>query len=520
MNCSNGQKNGGINMQNFMITLLTCSALMSSLGLCYMAVTPLLEKRYSTKGRYYAWLMIVVGLIIPFRPQFQSSIIKITPTNTITPVIQIGNKAPIISPIEHTVLHATPPSLSISLWQVVALIWIVGVVGAWGYYFIKHYRFLTMVKRWSEPITNQQALSLLQNLKKELGISKEIAFQQCLCIGSPMLVGFIHPCILLPKTDFEGEGLYFILKHELVHYRRKDLWYKLLVLIATALHWFNPIVYLIASSIEGLCEMSCDEEVVRSTDADKRQYYSEAILNVARYHCELKTKLSTNFYGGKKNMKKRILSIMDISKKRAGIVVVCVIALLTLGTGTAFVVNATSEPASNYRCPLTVTSTTNAGDTILNYQLECLAYDKDGKPLELDWDWDTLVTTNDGFEGGIDIGNTPNSSKAYQFIYMGNSPSMWDDIFLYKAIEMDEDIRELAMDMKQYSWISIDGIQNNGYILFDKWNQSISEDDGNYIIYCIKSVTFEDETVWENPEYDKWVSDYEGKNVDPEILSL
>ncbi len=455
-------------MQNYMITLLLCSALMSALGLFYMSMTPLLAKRYSTKGQYYAWLMIIVGLIIPFRPQFDNSIVNITPTNTITPVIQIGNNAPILSPTEYTVARISALSPSVSLWQVITMIWIAGVVAVLVHYSIKHYRFLTMVKRWSDPITNHQALSLLQTLKKELRISKEIGFRQCLCVGSPMLIGFIHPCILLPKADFEEEELRFILKHELFHYRRKDLWYKLLVLIATALHWFNPVVYMIARTIEVLCEMSCDTEVVRCTDADKRQYYSEAILNVARYHTKLKTNLSTNFYGGKKSMKKRILSIMDTSKKRTGIAVVCAIVLLTLGTGTVFAVNASSESTSNrlenseseYRWGMNVSSVTNTGELILDYELVCLAYDEDGQPQKINWDLDTLVPTNNGLQGGI-VTDKSSATTMKKFIYMASSTSILGDI-----------------------------------------------DD----------ITFADGTVWENPEYEKWISDYEGKSVDIEFL--
>lgn len=52
-------------MQNFIITLLICSITMSALALLYMAATPLLAKRYSVSGRYYAWLIFVIGLIIP-----------------------------------------------------------------------------------------------------------------------------------------------------------------------------------------------------------------------------------------------------------------------------------------------------------------------------------------------------------------------------------------------------------------------------------------------------------------------
>jgi beta-lactamase regulating signal transducer with metallopeptidase domain len=56
-------------VENFIITLLICSVAMSGIGLLYMACTPFLAKRFCEKGRYYAWLIIIIGLIIPFRPQ-------------------------------------------------------------------------------------------------------------------------------------------------------------------------------------------------------------------------------------------------------------------------------------------------------------------------------------------------------------------------------------------------------------------------------------------------------------------
>lgn len=53
-------------MQSFILMLLTGSAAMSVVILLYMAIMPLLAKRYSVTGSYYAWLIIVAGLIIPF----------------------------------------------------------------------------------------------------------------------------------------------------------------------------------------------------------------------------------------------------------------------------------------------------------------------------------------------------------------------------------------------------------------------------------------------------------------------
>ena len=325
-------------MQEFMITLLTCSAAMSILALMYMAVTPILAKRYSVKGRYYAWLIIVGGLIIPFRPHFSNAFVKVdVPSGTATPIIQIGNGTPVTIPAENAVFSSA--ALSISWWQIATAVWLGGMIIYLTYHAVKHYRFTKMTGRWSEKIIEERTLVLLQNLKTEMDISKQINLYSCSSVGTPMMIGFVTPRILLPKTNIVQDELRFILKHELFHYKQKDLWYKCLILAATAVHWFNPIVYLMARAINVQCELSCDAEIVKSADADTRQYYSETIIGIVRYQSKLKTALSTNFYGGKKGMKKRISSIMDMSRKKTGVAIICGVLLVTLGTGFAFAAN-------------------------------------------------------------------------------------------------------------------------------------------------------------------------------------
>lgn len=318
-------------MQQFIITLLICSVTMSVLALFFMVVTPLLAKRYSAKGRYYAWLIIVVGLIIPFRLQFDQAIVKVEMPIATAPIIQIGNGVPSPIPIETVVTTSILPG--VSLWQILAAIWLVGMIGYITYHIIKHIRFVKMAKRWRNEVANEETLAMFETLKREMKISKRIGLYFCPCVGSPTMLGFLSPYILLPKLDLAKDELRFILKHELVHYKRKDLWYKCLVLAATAVHWFNPVVYLSAKAINVLCEISCDTEVVYSTDIDTRQRYSETIIGVIRYQSKMQTALSTNFYGGKKGMKKRIFSIMDITRKKAGAMVLFAILACTVLTG-------------------------------------------------------------------------------------------------------------------------------------------------------------------------------------------
>lgn len=136
----------------------------------------------------------------------------------------------------------------------------------------------------------------------------------------------------------------------MVHFKRKDLWYKSLVLIAAAIHWFNPLIYLIVKAIDIQCELSCDAEVVRNMGADIRLSYSETIIGVVRYKSSIATAFSTNFYGGKKGMKSRIFSIMDTGKKKTGLVILCVALMLTVGTGAAFAAErGNTEPARKYQ---------------------------------------------------------------------------------------------------------------------------------------------------------------------------
>lgn len=80
-------------MKGFMVMLLICSVTMSAAALFYMAATPLLAKHYSVKARYYSWLVIIIGLIIPFRPKFGNTLVRVNvPDSPAVPVIRLGNR--------------------------------------------------------------------------------------------------------------------------------------------------------------------------------------------------------------------------------------------------------------------------------------------------------------------------------------------------------------------------------------------------------------------------------------------
>ena len=90
---------------------------------------------------------------------------------------------------------------------------------------------------------------------------------QSAAIPVPLVVGLLRPRILLPERELSPEQWEGVLTHELVHWRRHDLWIKWLAVLARAVHWFNPAVWWLVCRLEQDCELSCDEQTVRRWDS-------------------------------------------------------------------------------------------------------------------------------------------------------------------------------------------------------------------------------------------------------------
>jgi len=381
-------------MHNFMVMLLACSFVMSLIALFYMALNPLLAKRYSEKGRYYVWLIILLGLIIPIRPQWNNALIRLDmPSEAVQPIFeisseQVGNGLSFIyvpQTAETTPIASAAANISLNWWQVAFAVWLFGLVTFLGFHYVNHYFFMKRVKRWSKEISDDKPAALLESLKTEMGITRHISLMLCEGIGSPMMLGFVKPRILLPTADLAQDELCFILRHELVHYKRRDLFYKLVVLIATAIHWFNPIIYVVAKAINAGCELSCDAEIVQNADDNTRRQYSETIIGIVRYKSKFKTVLSTTFYGGRNGMKNRIFSIMTTSKKRTTLgsmsLALALVSVLTIGTLTAF---AAERPQPEIGRPMQNIGRFVDGGFVPNPEWEEMLQDSEVRFYELD----------------------------------------------------------------------------------------------------------------------------------------
>lgn len=95
------------------------------------------------------------------------------------------------------------------------------------------------------------------------------------------------------------------------------MFYKWLIQITLCIHWFNPFVYLIARETGRLCELSCDEEVIKKLDEKGKKEYGNTLLNMANTEKKFKNPIaSVTLNEGKKLLKERLDKIMVFKKKQ------------------------------------------------------------------------------------------------------------------------------------------------------------------------------------------------------------
>ena len=148
---------------------------------------------------------------------------------------------------------------------------------------------------------------------------------------TPMMLGVIRPKIVLPYREYNEELLLNILRHELTHYRRFDTLYKWASVAVLSVHWFNPITWFIRREINRSCEMSCDEMLLRSMNKDEKQSYGNSLLVMAASSALPSAVVATSFATEKKNLKERLVQIMNY--KKSGTRMLAAVLTVTLLTG-------------------------------------------------------------------------------------------------------------------------------------------------------------------------------------------
>ena len=207
-------------------------------------------------------------------------------------------------------------------------LWVAVSLVLWNVWRLLRYRRL--IEQAGNKV-NSRLQQIAEEEARLAGIGGEIRLLASPLAQSPMLVGFFCPTILLPSEHLPDGNARFILAHELTHFRRKDLWKKLLFLMVRCAHWFNPIVYLLNRDFSRWLETSCDEYVVSSLDRDQRKEYGRLLIDCAPASRYAGPKLYVSLASCRYKLKRRISIMLNSDKKSRSLLGLVLAVALVVG---------------------------------------------------------------------------------------------------------------------------------------------------------------------------------------------
>ncbi len=326
-----------------MKTLLTLSVGGSVLGVILMIMRKCTGGKLSSRFYYRAWLLVLLRFILPLQGLFQlrtpapeivpSAIyspaptpqVKISVVPAFAEAVPSENRAPLTSETE----KKNPSAMKAS--DILPIIWLAGAVTAFMIPAFSYFRFSkairkTLIRARAEDFAVYDALT--ERRRPKLARSKTV--------HTPMTFSLVSPVLVLPDAEYAENTLKYILTHELTHFRRRDIARKWFTLLVFSVHWFDPFVYLFKRELDTLCELSCDETLIRKMGREEKREYGETLLTVAENAVELPPVLATGIVESRKNLKERLTQIMKYRKKgKIAVIAAALAALILAGCGAA-----------------------------------------------------------------------------------------------------------------------------------------------------------------------------------------
>lgn len=135
----------------------------------------------------------------------------------------------------------------------------------------------------------------------------------------PMLVALPIPTIVLSRPLVEALGsdeIDALLCHELAHVKRGDAWLRPVEMLATALYWWLPTLWVARRRLRRAEEAACDSVVVSVDPASKRAY-AEGLLRTIELTTPVQPSTLVTGSADSRHIKERIAMILDSSDKQA-----------------------------------------------------------------------------------------------------------------------------------------------------------------------------------------------------------
>ena len=341
-------------MEQFLLNLLKTSLLGALAILLMLLSKPLWRERYRAKARCWLWLALAVFLLFPVDFSVKNAPVQASPPQDYT--LFVGTDKTTIQSTDHLfgdmaeksgqtstqvrdsiiARPVTDPAQKTTRYIPVTTIlfygYLAGAAAFLLYEGVSYARFRRTVRRWSGSVTRGDYRALLDETARSLSVNAP-KMLICEAVTTPAVTGLFRPTLLLPHERYELPELRYILRHELCHLKRRDMLLKLVLLAANAMHWFNPVVYLMLRQADEDIELACDSAATDGLELPERAAYSRTLL--AAVQSSVRALPATTCFGGTvERLKRRITNVLGAQKKR-GLGIVALVLALTVIAGCA-----------------------------------------------------------------------------------------------------------------------------------------------------------------------------------------
>ena len=314
-------------MANFMIRFLLCNVFISGIVGILLIAKWVFRNNLSSRMQYNLWLLLLGLLAVPFIPFRLVSFPQIfswlsSVRNSSASHADVGANNVMDTGLSGTTNWMNDFALSVNkdtpsvTGYILLGIWIVGML-AMMILVIKSSLRLRTIKKSALPLQNSEVRRLYNKCLNEMKITRNIPVYSTAFLKSPIIVGFLKPCIYLPIhliSDYHESDMRYMLLHELQHYRHKDAIANYLMNFAGVLYWFNPFVWFALREMRNDREVACDTSVLKMLEEDDYEDYGNTLINFIEKVSFSPFPFAANLSGNMKQIKRRIINIASYEK--------------------------------------------------------------------------------------------------------------------------------------------------------------------------------------------------------------
>jgi beta-lactamase regulating signal transducer with metallopeptidase domain len=326
--------------------LLSMAAAGSVIFLLWLALYPLTRERFSARWHYCALKVVLFFLLFPIRPFLRlwthlAAFFAPATTFQTESTIAGADLPAVVLPAADIASELPQPAPSLSLTtadlKLLVILWTAGAAVLLAYKLTAFIRFRRRLFRCCNGQISQETEAVFHACRTELGIQRQVRLLCAPHIQTPLVTGLWRPTVILPDGDFSQDELRYIFLHELTHVKSHDLWVRAAALAAMVIHWYDPLVYLLAHRIQTLSEQSCDERVAKPLTHQERYAYGKTILKVAA-DVTAGTATFAVPMSMRRILERRLMRVLHpkfMSKKRTLVAGFAAVALVVCGTAVA-----------------------------------------------------------------------------------------------------------------------------------------------------------------------------------------